>query len=75
VHHEVRAEARERPRDRVGVLDRVLDDRQAVAFLQVVAPARRVVVDDEGLVALSQQPIGEMGADEPAPTCDQDLHS
>jgi hypothetical protein len=26
-------------------------------------------------VALSQQPIGEMGADEPAPTCDQDLHS
>ena len=58
VHDDVGAEARERLVDRAGVLDRVLDDRQAVALGEVVAPAGGVVVDDEDLVALSQQPIG-----------------
>jgi hypothetical protein len=43
-------------------------------LLQVVAAAGRVVVDDEDLVVLSQQPIGEVGADETAPARDQDLH-
>ena len=58
MNDDVGREALERLVDRTGVLDRRLDDRQAVPLREVVAAARRVVVDYEDLVALIQQPIG-----------------
>ena len=60
--------------DGVGVGDGVLDDGQRLALGQVVATPRGVVVDDENLVTVSQQSIGEVGADKPAPARDQNLH-
>ena len=58
MNDDVGREALEGLVDRAGVLDRRLDDRQAVALLEVVAAAGGVVVDYEDLVALIQQPIG-----------------
>ena len=70
----VRSETVEGGGDGVGVGDRVLDDGQRLVLGQVVTTPRREVVDDENLVTVSQQPIGEVGADEPAPARDQNLH-
>ena len=74
VDDEVGPEALERVVDGAGVLDRVLHDLEPVALGQVVAPPGGVVVDDEDLVALIQQPIGEVRADEAGSARDQDLH-
>ena len=74
VDDEVWVEALERLEHGVGVLDRVLHDRERVVLGQVVAAAGGVVVDDEDLVALSQQPIGEVGSDESRSPRDQNLH-
>ena len=70
----LRSEIVEGRGDGVGVGDRVLDDGQGVMLGQVVTTPRGEVVDDENVVAVSQQPIGEVGADEPAPARDQNLH-
>ena len=74
VDDELGLEALECVEDGVRVLDRVLDGGQTVALRQVVAASGGVVVDDEDLVVLIQQPIGEVRADETGPARDQDLH-
>ena len=71
----VGARSPRRPRRARRVGDRALDEGQALAARSgcrgaPVAKLSRV----EDLVALGQQPVGEVGADEPAPAGDQDLH-
>lgn len=70
----IRSEIVEGAGDGVGVGDRILDDGQRLVLGQVVTTPRREVVDDENLMTVSQQPIGEVGADKPAPARDQNLH-
>src|SRR4051812_45280131 len=75
MHHTVWPELVEDPAHGIGVGDRALDDREPFPFTQIVATPGRVVIDREDLVALSQQPIGEVRADKPAPSRYQNPHS
>jgi hypothetical protein len=73
VHHDLGAELAERGVDELRVGDRALDHRQALVRREAVAPRGRVVVDHDDLVAVGEQPVGQVGADEAGAAGDQDL--
>ena len=73
VDDDVRRDRPRRPRDDVLVGDRALDYEQLRVRGQVVAPAGRVVVDDDDVVAPLEQAVGKVRPDEARAAGDQNL--